>query len=177
MERFFTIRFHRNTAQRFKQFSKKVSKSYSETLDTMLDFFEWHGFKPSDRFAESVGLEILKNRKRTNASIAIMKDIEKSQNIPLINIETMLQALFQGKVKKERPKPLLLEKPKSNSPEKGISKLEFERLQRKHLETKERLSHVLEKVEFVKTRFGNDYLKLNIEREELARLKRTLKKE
>lgn len=176
MERFFTIRFHRNTALRFKQFSRKVSKSYTETLDAMIDFFEWHGFKPSDRFAESVGLELLKNRKRTNASIAIMKDIEKSQNIPLINIETMLQSLFQGEAKRERPKPLPIEKATDSIAEKGISKMKFERFQRKHLETKERLNHVLEKVEFVKNRFGEDYLKLNIEREELARLKQTLKR-
>ena len=35
---------------RFRAFSKKVARSHAETLTAMMDFFEWHGFYPSDKF-------------------------------------------------------------------------------------------------------------------------------
>ncbi|WP_177190101.1 hypothetical protein [Flagellimonas taeanensis] len=46
--------------------SRKVGKSYSHTLDMVIDFFEWHWFLPSERF-------------------------EKSQTLPTVG---MMQALF-----------------------------------------------------------------------------------
>ncbi len=67
MDNFYTIRFKRKTARRFKHFSKKVAKSYSETMEMVINFFEWHGFSPSDRFERSLLQEIIKNRKRTEA--------------------------------------------------------------------------------------------------------------
>jgi hypothetical protein len=91
MDNFYTIRFKRNTAKRFKRFSRKVSKSYSETMELIINFFEWHGFLPSDRFGKSIVQEIIKNRKRTEASIAIIKSIEKDQTKPT---NAMLLSLF-----------------------------------------------------------------------------------
>ncbi len=58
----------------------------------VMHFFEWLGFLPSDRFGKSMVEEIIKNRKRTNAIIAIIKDIEKSQTLPTV---AMLQSLFE----------------------------------------------------------------------------------
>jgi hypothetical protein len=143
----------------------------------MIDFFEWHNYSPYQRFGKDILADNQKTRKRIDAVIAIIKDIEKSQNIPLINIETMLQALFQDNLKRERTKPPPIKIQKENTKEPNrVSNLEWERLHQKHQETQERFNHLLEKVELVKNRFGNDYLKLNMTREELARLKRTLKK-
>ena len=177
MDRFGTIRLHHRTIKRFRRFSRKLTKSYSETLESVMDFFEWHGYSPYQRFGKDILADNQKTRKRIDAVIAIIKDIEKSQNIPLINIETMLQALFEGNLKRERPKPPPIKIQKESTKERNkVSHLEWERLQQKHQETQERLAHLLTQVELVKNRFGNDYLKLNITREELARLKRTLNK-
>jgi len=171
------INLRAEVTERFRAFSKKIASTHAETLTAMMDFFEWHGYSPYQRFGKDILADNQKTRKRIDAVIAIIKDIEKSQNIPLINIETMLQALFQGNLKKERPKPRPLKIQKEHTKDRnGISNWEWERLQQKHQETKERLAHLLAQVELVKNRFGNDYLKLNITREELARLKRTLNK-
>ncbi|MEM1259610.1 MAG: BfmA/BtgA family mobilization protein, partial [Bacteroidota bacterium] len=171
------INLRREVTERFRAFSKKVAPSHAETLTAMMDFFEWHNYSPYQRFGKDILADNQKTRKRIDAVIAIIKDIEKSQNIPLINIETMLQALFEGNLKRERPKPPPIKIQKENTKEQHkVSHLEWERLQQKQQETREQLSHVLDKVELVKNRFGNDYLKLNITREELARFKRTLNK-
>lgn len=167
-------------ASRFRVFSKRIAKTHTETLTLIMDFFEWHGFYPSDRYEKSVIKELLKNRKRTEASIAISKSIEKSQNIPLTNIETMLKSLFQEEVKKYAPKLIdtkCLDKSKSkiSKEKKGVSQIEFDRTKDKLIETKDRLRYILEQIEPIKNRFGKDYLRINIPREQLARFKQALK--
>jgi len=113
---------------RFRTFSKKVARSHAETLTAMMDFFEWHNYSPHQRFGKNVIAGQKKNRKRIEAVIAIIKSVEKSQNIPIMNIEAMLKSLFKE-----------------------------------------------EKIELVSNRFGKDFLKIEITREELARFKRGLK--
>ncbi|MCM4167160.1 hypothetical protein KCTC52924_02740 [Arenibacter antarcticus] len=106
MDNFYTIRFRRNTAQRFKRFSKKVSNSYSESMEMVINFFEWHGFLPSEKFEKSISKEILKNRRRTEAVIAIIREIEKNQTKPT---KSMLELLFEhSHQKKPEQAPLLI---------------------------------------------------------------------
>ncbi|WP_370444684.1 BfmA/BtgA family mobilization protein [Aquimarina sp. AU119] len=40
---FKTVRIKKKTLLRFKSFSRKVSSSYSKTLDMVIHFFEWQG--------------------------------------------------------------------------------------------------------------------------------------
>ena len=108
-ERFDKLGIKTSVAKRFREFSKKMSKSQSMTLMLMLDFFEENGISP----AESMGprMETLEARmaalikKRMNGMIAILKDIEKSQTKPTA---AMLYSLFE----KAEPikKQLILEK-------------------------------------------------------------------
>ena len=177
MEKYYTIRFKRRTAKRFKQFSKKVSTTYSETLDTIMNFFEWHGFLPSERFTKSIIEEILKNRKRTEANIAIMRNIEKSQTEPTT---IMLQSLFEEKILEEEPE--MIEKKfsdtvqKENEIEITVPKIRYERLQAKLILIKDDLGYVLKNVKEVKNNFGKPYFKLELTEAELMKFKRTLKK-
>ena len=150
IERFYTIRFKRHTAQRFKQFSKRVGKTYSHTLEAVMDFFEWHGFVPSDRMDQSFLQEILKNQKltqtaikRTEASIAIIRDIEITQTKPT---NAILEALLQQK----------------------------ERLMDKMGMLKKESHYVVENITMVKPSFGKPYLRLDITEGELENYKRTL---
>ncbi|WP_417935073.1 BfmA/BtgA family mobilization protein [Flagellimonas eckloniae] len=39
MDGFGTIRLHYRTIKRFRRFSRKMTKSYSETLEAVMDFF------------------------------------------------------------------------------------------------------------------------------------------
>lgn len=167
-------------ASRFRMFSKRIAKTHTETLTLVMDFFEWHGYIPDQRFGKDIIAGQEKNRKRIDAVIAIIKSVEKSQNIPLVNIETMLNSLFQEEVKKYEPKLLetkTLDKPKSkmSTDKKGISQIEFDRTKDKLIETKDRMRYILKQIKPVKNRFGKDYLKVDITREEVARFKQGLK--
>jgi len=102
---FKSIRFQRKTIQKFKTFSSKLEGSYSENLEEMMNFFERHSLSPYDTLG--VNMISVENRlkRRMNAMIAIMKDIEKTQTKPTT---AMLQALFE---ETETPKKnLVLEK-------------------------------------------------------------------
>ncbi|MDC0008297.1 hypothetical protein OAE12_01155 [bacterium] len=108
-ERFEKLGIKTSVAVRFREFSRKMSKSQSMTLMLMLDFFEENGISPSE--AMGPRMETLETRiatlikKRMNGMIAILKDIEKSQTKPTA---AMLYALFE----RAEPvkKPLLVEK-------------------------------------------------------------------
>ncbi|WP_422082181.1 BfmA/BtgA family mobilization protein [Ulvibacterium sp.] len=180
MDGFKVIRLRIGTIERFKLFSKKIAKTYSEALEAMLDFFEWHNYSPHQRFAKDINSAVELNRKRIEAHIAISKSIEKGQNIPLINIETMLRSLFEENNKTYDPKKLDTETSKVDFPKTGrekttVPRIKYDRANRKLEEMKQRLQYVLHQIEPVSNRFGKDFLKVGITREELARFKQTLK--
>jgi hypothetical protein len=105
MDSFITIRFKRQTAKRFQEFSKMHFKSHTEAMATMLDFFFYNEISPRERLGPT-GRTIEANlKKRINAVIAIMKDMEKTQTKPTV---TMIQSLFETEEPKN--KPLILEK-------------------------------------------------------------------
>lgn len=98
---FTNITIKKGIADRFRQFSKQIPCSNSEALEAMLNFFEWNEIAPNDNL-DTRNTEL---KKRINAMIAILKDIEKTQTKPTT---AMLQALFQ---EMETPKKnLVLEK-------------------------------------------------------------------
>ena len=174
------INVRTEVARRFRVFSKKIARSHAEAMTVMIDFFEWHNYSPHQRFSKdlSAGQEV--NRKRIEASIAISKSIEKAQYIPLTNIETMLRSLFEEENKTYQPKLLEAEKPDSDSAKfrkenTSVSRIKYDRANRKLRETKDRFQYVLDKVEPVSNRFGKGFLKIEITSEELARFKQALK--
>ncbi|MAO17270.1 hypothetical protein J0656_11955 [Muricauda ruestringensis] len=177
MDDFKAVRIKKKTLARFKVFSRKVGNSYSHTLDMVMDFFEWHGFLPSERFEKSIGQEIIKNRKRTDAVIAIIRDIEKNQTLPTIG---MMQALFNQELDNEEEGDDFLEDMIEKNPPKPYPKFEGEvmvpRIKYEHLEEKAAslqtdLKDILGKVKVVKGSFGKSYLKLEITEGRLERYK------
>lgn len=181
MDGFGTIRLHHRTIKRFRRFSKKISKSYSETLETAMDFFEWHGITATSRFAKDISAEEEKTRKRINALIAIIKDIEKTQTKPT---NEMLEALFgKHEIKKKRIEPGRLEKKIQKLTEYEWDKLQgkvsqekYDLLKEKHKGENEKVLEFLSKVEFVKPRFGNPYWKIDTTANEIAFLKNKLRR-
>jgi len=94
-----------STANRFREFSQKNNSNQSETLDLILDFFEKNNLSPFETLVPSkVSLENL-IKKRIDAVIAILKNIEKNQTKPTV---AMLHTLFE--VAEPKKKPLLVEK-------------------------------------------------------------------
>ena len=166
-----TINLKTSVAKRFRAFSKKVAPSHSETLQKMMDFFQWHGFDPSERLVKSILNEVHKNRKRTEAAIAIIRDIEISQTKPT---NAILHALLEQKIKDE---PIRVErKPLKKEPEIEITvpRIRYERLMDKMGMFKRESQYVVDNIVLVKPSFGKPYLRLEITEGELENYKRTL---
>lgn len=105
MKSFNGIRFKTKTAKRFQEFSKSHFKSHTEAMEEMLDFFLLNQISPRERLgARGKTLESF-IKKRINAVIAIVKDIEKTQTKPTAAI---LMALLEQT--EQAKKPLILEK-------------------------------------------------------------------
>ncbi len=105
MEPFKNIRFKKKTAERFQEFSRTHFKTHSEALATMLDFFFYNEISPKEKLGPT-GRKIENSlKKRMNAIIAIMKDVEKNKANPTLAI---LQSLLEGNEPKK--KTLILEK-------------------------------------------------------------------
>ena len=105
MNSFTGIRFKKETAKRFQQFSKKHFKSHTEAMATMLDFFFFNEISPKERLGPTGRTIEASLKKRINAVIAIMRDMEKTQTKPTV---AMIQSLFETEEPKK--KPLIVEK-------------------------------------------------------------------
>ncbi len=175
---FKTLKIKASVVKRFRLFAKKLGQSQSETLNALVDFFEWHGFLPGDRFEKSMLQELLKNRKRMEAMIAIIRDIEVNQTKPTTN---MLLALFEEDQKE--PEPTLIEKKYANKkPEEKtkeittVSRHKYDDLKDKLKELKKAHKSILNKIHISKNSFGKTNVKIELEVDELSRLKEALKK-
>ncbi|RXG11474.1 hypothetical protein DSM03_1165 [Leeuwenhoekiella aestuarii] len=105
MDSFTGIRFKKKVAKRFQEFSQSHFKSHTEALEEMLDFFQYNEISPKERLGPTGRTLEANLKKRINAIIAIMRDIEKTQTKPT---QAMLQSLFE--VGPQPEKPLLVEK-------------------------------------------------------------------
>ena len=104
-ERFEMLGIKASVAERFREFCKKMSKSQSMTLLLMLDFFEENGITPNETLGPNMQTLESEIKKRINAVIAIIKDIEKNHDKPTT---AMLESLFMGL--EPKPKKLILAK-------------------------------------------------------------------
>ena len=102
---FITIRFKRETAKRFQEFSRKNFKTHTEALGTMLDFFFYNEISPKEKLGPTGRTIEQSLKKRMNAIIAIIRDMEKNKANPTL---ALLQSLFEEAEPKK--KPLILEK-------------------------------------------------------------------
>ena len=105
MDSFIGIRFKKKTAKRFQEFSRTHFRSHTEALETMLDFFYYNEISPKEKLGPTGRTIEASIKKRINAAIAIMRDMEKTQTKPTV---AMIESLFQTAEPKK--KPLILEK-------------------------------------------------------------------
>ena len=104
-ERFEKLGIKVSVANRFRKFCKRMSKSQSMTLLLMIDFFEENGISPNETLGPNMQTLESEIKKRINAVIAIIKDIEKNHDKPTT---AMLESLFMGF--EPKPKKLILAK-------------------------------------------------------------------
>ncbi|WP_159039854.1 BfmA/BtgA family mobilization protein [Christiangramia fulva] len=163
-EKFRNLSFKSSVAEKFIRYSKEISRSRSMTLLLMLEFFEFNKIAPT----ESLGprMQTLESviKKRINALMAIIRDIEQNQTIPT---KGMLEALFE-----ELP---------GQNPKKNISSFQeaFKNLNAKTttvpLKPKEPdhkdIRKLLRHIKTVQPTFGKPFLKITISPQEINHLK------
>ncbi|MGW9685813.1 BfmA/BtgA family mobilization protein [Flagellimonas sp. 2504JD1-5] len=179
-----TINLRTEVAKRFRRFSKKVAPSHSEALKKIMDFFEWNGLNPSDESVNKILDEIRKNRKRTEvaikrteSSIAIIRNIEITQTRPSNAILALLlgEAPQKKRIAKAEPRPKSVPPQEKEQIEVMVPKRRLERVEWKLQSLREEFSYVMENVRKVKSTFGKDYLKIEITEGEWERFKRSAK--
>lgn len=106
MDSFITIRFKRKTAKRFQEFSKIHFKTHTEAMEGILDFFFYIEISPKEKLGPTGRTMEAALKKRINAVIAILKNIEKHQTKPTV---AMMQSLF-ALTEPKNEKPRMIEK-------------------------------------------------------------------
>ena len=181
---FARINFLLETVNRFRIFSKKHEKTHSEVLEGMMDFFDKYQLSPFQDFGQNLWDMEANIKRRINAMIGIIKEIEKSQTKPTT---AMLELLFEhSPQKKQGQAPLLMEGKKAD-PERDMFFKKVEEairvekentnLKRDLRQNREEFISLLSKIQLVKSSFGKSRLQLDMDPEDFEKLKIRLEKE
>ena len=175
---FSAISINRITAERFRAYSKIVSRSHSETIDAMIDFFEKTKITPRNE----VMISFIRFQNymigRFDYLEELLRTMEREQIRPT---HDMLKSLFEGTALKKKEQPLLMDKKNVRMTreewdmEEG--KVDFEKY---HEVIKARgkdrrvFSKVLDSITKVEPTFGKTYFKLEMDETELDSIRREL---
>ncbi|WP_339916938.1 BfmA/BtgA family mobilization protein [Yeosuana marina] len=179
---FSNIRFKKKTVQRFQEFSKRFFKTHTEAMDTMLDFFLYNEISPKETLGPNARTLETNIKKRINALVSIVKDIEKNQTKPTT---AMLQLLFEKSPAKQK-QPRLVEVKKGSKTTKdpffatSLEAIELRKeknaLKRDLKETKQQFEDILfSKINIMKSSFGKPKIQLDMSLKELEALKERIK--
>jgi hypothetical protein len=174
-ERFESLSIKTSVAKRFRNYCRTISKSQSMTLRHMVNFFEMNGISPEDHLGDTI--TSLKGQiiKRSNAVIAIIKNIEKIHHKPTTAI---LQSLFEETASMEKEAaevfdfgtPTLI----TENEELTYYKNAYYKTQETHNEMKRETRELLKKVKYVKNNFGIGHYRWNITTEALDAFKQKI---
>lgn len=169
---FYSLRIRKKVVLKFRRFSKQLNQTQSETLNHMIHFFEFNQLSPFEDFGPNITkLENL-FKKRTNAIIAIIRDIEKNQSKPAY---AMLSVLFEEF--KINPNSDNKSESKKKISAQLIKYQEYYReSEKKHLELVQLTSSLLHKIKLRRTSFGKKEFFIHMKPEELQELKLKIEK-
>jgi len=181
MDDFNTIRLRRKIIEKFKEYSRKTSPSYSETLEYMIAYFEDTGISPYDTIYNPILASTIAINRRTDYLISLLKNIEKTQLIPT---RVILESLFQLDTKEK--KPLLIKKKVLDSTNKvevdpkdellEFYLIQYEKNQERVNTLKQEFNTLFEQLTFTKSNFGKNHYRLEISQDELEGFKLKIKK-
>ena len=176
---FSAISINRITAGRYREFSKKISKSHTLTLELMMDFFEGAKISPKNKYLMNyMGFEQRLN-KRFDFIEELLRNWEKNSSIP--KIHDMLKKIFDYGENEERRKEKRLELQErmfeQSMKRDRITQYDNYIIKEKWKKERFRTLKLLDEIQLEIPRFGKPYLKLEIEESELESLKQALKEE
>lgn len=169
------INIKKDIAERFRLFSREVAKSHSETLEVMLNFFKWNNLSPH----ENLGVKADDTKKRINALIAIIRNIEKNQTLPT---KVMLDTLFEGVSQMGEDQDEVVSEEAGFAAAEMISRdklLEhyqdrYEQMQALLGKNTNHIKELFDRMDYVKGTFGKGYFKLEMDQNEMETFKNNL---
>ncbi len=175
------ITIKKETAVRFRNYSKRFDKSHSELLDGMVGYFKENDLDPFgagikvilDSFKK---LEV-RMMKKFDRIIAIIKNMERTSIRPTYEMVLILYEAYVriGRNLKTEPIQLKEEGMDFLEPRNTVSKVEHDRILHEYENYKKRCHEILETVEKVEPIMGKPYLKINMGIGEFQSLKYQLK--
>lgn len=171
---FSAISINRITAERFRDYSKTVAKSHSETIDTMIDFFERANITPKSE----VMIRFIEFQNCLNRWFDYLEEtLQRMEREQLIPSHKMLKRLFGGATLEREEQPLLLEstslkmtREEWNREEGMVSFEKYHDVVRARGEDRRAFSKILDSIIKVEPTFGKSYFKLEISEVELDRI-------
>ena len=176
---FSAISINRITAERFRAYSKTVSKSHSDTIDNMIDFFEKAKINPRS----VVMINHIKFQNYINGRFdyieQLLRTMEREQIKPT---HDMLKSLFDGTALQKRQQPLLVDRAtikmtreEWNMEEGKVSFEEYHDVIKARSKDRRIFSKVLNSITRVEPTFGKPYFKVEIDEAELDSIRQELK--
>lgn len=176
---FSAISINRITAERFRAYSKTVSRSHSETIDTMIDFFEKAKITP--RNVVMIGFIEFQNymARRFDYMEELLRTMEREHIKPT---HDMLKSLFDGTALQRSQQPLLVDKAtikmtreEWNMEEGKVPFEEYHEVIKARSKDRRLFYKVLDSITEVTPIFGKAYLKMEIDADELNSIRQQLK--
>jgi hypothetical protein len=175
---FSAISINRITAERFRAYLKSVSKSHSESIDLMIDFFEKTKITPKN----DVMISFIKFQNYIIGRFDYIEELLcKMESQQLKPTHDLLKSLFDGTAFKEKKEPLFVDKKNVKmtieewNREKGkVSIKKYQDALKTSVKVQENFREFLDRVIKVNPTLGKSYFKLEIGEAELNRIKEKL---
>ena len=163
-----SIRLDKITVERIKPFFKKIGRTYSDSLDIILDFFERTGYDPRDTEIGKKGFNNLAQteKKITNKQERIIKILNKFEQQYFASSNAQLNLLLQEKVT-GKPEPTstqsvqkITQKPPQETTGKSVSLARYKSLENDLRLQKEALENAKKKQVEELRYYGKNLLEL-----------------
>lgn len=177
---FSAISINRIVAARFREYSKKVSPSHTETLESMMDFFEGANISPKNkRLMDYMGYNKVIN-KRLDYLMEVLRAWEK--NSPIHGIHEQLKKLFdQAEIEEQREMEKRefeeIRRDQFSKPIKTVSKYRYDLLVEKLEKQREQRLKLLNDFKLVKPNFGKQHYRIDMTPNEFELIKRSIQQE
>jgi len=168
---FSAISINRITAERFRAYSKTVSKSHSDTIDGMIDFFEKTKITPRNEVMISFIRFQNYMMGRFDYLEELLRTMEREQLKPT---HDLLKSLFDGTAVQRKQQPLLLEhknrmmtREEWDMEEGKVSFEKYHNVIEARGKDKRTFSKFLDSMIKVEPTFGKPYFKVEMDESEL----------
>lgn len=175
------ITMKKETATRFRAYSKRFSKSHSEVLDGMMKYFKENNLDPFGEGTKIIldSIKKLEHRmmKKFDRLIAIVKNMEKTSIRPTYEMMLILYEAYVKDGRKPKREPVKIQEERMDflEPRNTVPKTEHNRILLEFESYKKRCNEILNSVEKVEPMMGKPFLKINMGIGDFESLKYQLK--